>query len=80
MVIHWELYLQEAYVVERELQTTGWGVAHSESQTGPPASPPPPSAPMMDGRTAPSYIGEVTRRLAMLDRIQKKRRRADQYR
>ena len=25
-------YLQQAYVVERELQTMEWGVAHSDSQ------------------------------------------------
>ena len=27
-------YLQQAYVAERELQTTEWGVAHSNCQTG----------------------------------------------
>ena len=39
-----------------------------------------PAAPMLDGRTAPSYIGEVTKRLALLDRVQKKRHRANSYR
>ena len=39
-----------------------------------------PAAPELDGRTAPSYIGEVTRRLALLDRIEKKRRQAAFYR
>ena len=80
-------YLQQAYVVERELQTMEWGVAHSDSQTCPPdesrpLSPTPmyPAAPVLDGRTAPSYIGEVTKRLALLDRIEKKRRQAAFYR
>ena len=35
---------------------------------------------MLDGMTAPSYIGEVTKRLALLDRVQKKRHRANSYR
>ena len=83
-------YLQQAYVVERELQTMEWGVAHSNCQTAAaagsesqpmlPVSPMYPAAPMLDGRTAPSYIGEVTKRLALLDRIQKKRSRANFYR
>ena len=76
-------YLQQAYVVERELQTMEWGVAHTDSQTeSRPLMPEPmyPAAPVLEGRTAPSYIGEVTKRLQYLDRIVKKRRQAAFYR